>query len=106
MKSRDFCYWFQGYLELSQPVSIDAVKTEIIKRHLNMVFEHEIDPSHGDEEHQKKLKEIHKGKSLAEQLTGFSKDKIEEILKSGIEEDKIQTGGATLTSPFEAKMNC
>lgn len=47
MTSRDFCYWLQGYLEVSKDKSLDAETTEMVKRHLSLVFRHEIDPSFG-----------------------------------------------------------
>jgi hypothetical protein len=59
MTSRDFCYWLQGYFEVSQPQTIGKTETEMIQKHLNLVFKHEIDPSMGDEKHQQKLNEIH-----------------------------------------------
>lgn len=59
MKSRDFCYWLQGLFELQDPVELNAVQTSSIRRHLNMVFAHEIDPSMGDEAEQSKLNHIH-----------------------------------------------
>lgn len=63
MQSRDFCYWLQGFFEISNPESIDKDQVEMIKRHLHMVFEHEIDPSMGSKEHQEELKQTHeKGK--------------------------------------------
>lgn len=49
MTSRDFCYWLQGYFELNHA----------IRRHLSMVFKHEIDPSAGDTSHQAILNELH-----------------------------------------------
>lgn len=46
MKSRDFCYWLQGFFEIGGPgVTLDAEQITMIKKHLNMVFVHEIDPS-------------------------------------------------------------
>ena len=48
MNSRDFVYWLQGFMELADPKSINEKQTELIKRHLNMVFFHEIDPSFGE----------------------------------------------------------
>ncbi len=45
MKSRDFCYWLQGFFELSEYKTITAEQAEVIKGHLTMVFIHEIDPS-------------------------------------------------------------
>lgn len=44
MNSIDFCFWLQGYFEVSGAESIDKDRTEIIKNHLNLVFKHEIDP--------------------------------------------------------------
>jgi len=60
MTSKDFCYWLQGFFELSggeKPLTAPQVKQ--IKAHLNMVFKHEIDPSYGDKVHQATLQEIH-----------------------------------------------
>lgn len=50
MTSRDFCYWLQGFFELSDrpggqntPMTADQVAR--IQAHLTLVFKHEIDPS-------------------------------------------------------------
>lgn len=69
MTSRDFAYWLQGFFELNDIDKNKANVNEVlsreqvtcIKNHLNMVFKHEIDPSHGDKDHQKKLSDAHKG---------------------------------------------
>lgn len=61
MRSRDFCYWLQGYFEISQNTGLSKDQVECIKKHLNLVFKHEIDPEMGDEEHQNKLNQIHGG---------------------------------------------
>jgi hypothetical protein len=63
MTSRDFAYWLMGYFEISNPVTIDALETDMIKRHLALVFKHEIDPSMGENKHQQALDEIHNGSS-------------------------------------------
>jgi predicted ferric reductase len=56
MKSRDFCFWLQGYFELrNQEEPLYEGQLEIIKKHLNMVFIHEIDPSMPNP----KLDEVH-----------------------------------------------
>lgn len=47
MTSRDFCYWLQGVFEVANPKVLDEVQVELIKRHLSLVFLHEIDPSFG-----------------------------------------------------------
>jgi len=44
MNSVDFCYWLQGYFEISEAKTVNAAQVEIIKNHLNLVFKHEIDP--------------------------------------------------------------
>lgn len=67
MKSRDFCYWLQGYFELADPLdgvkksesSLTHQQIEKIKSHLAMVFAHEIDP--GFEKDREKLAIIHHG---------------------------------------------
>ena len=65
MKSHEFCYWLQGYFEIEecndipQKKGMTAEQTEMVKKHLALVFKHEIDPSYGDEDHQKELDEIH-----------------------------------------------
>lgn len=41
MKAQEFCYWLQGFFELQNPQSLDLKQTELIKRHLKMVFIHE-----------------------------------------------------------------
>lgn len=49
MRSRDFCYWLQGYFELIDevvgPITLSKTQVECIRNHLSMVFVHEIDPS-------------------------------------------------------------
>ncbi len=61
MKSRDFCFWLQGYLEITnhshEGLSADQLK--VISNHLNLVFKHEIDPSMSDPTG--KLQEVHDG---------------------------------------------
>ena len=62
MTSRDFCYWLQGYFEVSRNTSVDVQQTEAIKKHLAMVFKHEIDPSMPDPTGV--LQQIHDGKQV------------------------------------------
>jgi hypothetical protein len=38
MSPESFCYWLQGWLELSKATRVDAEPLEIIKRHLGYVF--------------------------------------------------------------------
>lgn len=61
MTSRDFAYWLQGFFEISGDdlKTIEASQLEQIKKHLSMVFVHEIDPSHGGPEQQAALNAVH-----------------------------------------------
>ena len=59
MTSQSFTYWLMGYFEIAKPERIGVDETEMIKRHLQLVFKHEIDPAMGDEKHQQVLNEIH-----------------------------------------------
>lgn len=59
MKSRDFVYWLQGFFEISGATSLNEQQTEQIKKHLKLVFAHEIDPAMGDKAHQDKLNAVH-----------------------------------------------
>ena len=61
MNSIDFCYWLQGYFEISEETpQLSPKQIEIIKNHLNLVFKHEIDDMYpGDKQ---ELQEIHDGK--------------------------------------------
>lgn len=48
MKCRDFCYWLQGFFEISPtPDEISEEQSRTIQRHLKLAFKHEIDPSMG-----------------------------------------------------------
>ena len=51
MTSRDFCYWLQGFFELTiddGEISVSKEQAKTIQNHLNLVFKHEIDPSMPD----------------------------------------------------------
>lgn len=74
MTSRDFAYWLQGLFELENPKTLNANQTALIKKHLAMVFKHEIDPSMGEEQHQNELNAIHN--SLGQTGGGGKQDTI------------------------------
>jgi hypothetical protein len=44
MNSVDFCFWLQGFFEISEQTNLSPRQIEIVKAHLNLVFLHEIDP--------------------------------------------------------------
>lgn len=49
MNSIDFCFWLQGYFEISGSKEISPDQAKIINAHLNLVFKHEIDPLRDDQ---------------------------------------------------------
>jgi len=55
MTSRDFCYWLQGFFEITkhgngeEALRLNIMQIDLIERHLALVFQHEIDPSFGPE---------------------------------------------------------
>ena len=59
MTAENFCYFLQGFLELSDHKTITPQQLKMIKGHLQLAFRDDIDPSMGDKEHQEKLNEIH-----------------------------------------------
>lgn len=66
MKTTEFCYWLQGFFEIDSVGSPNAVglspaQVDMIKRHLNLVFQHDIDPSYGPPEKQAQLQATHDG---------------------------------------------
>ena len=73
MKSRDFCYWLQGFCEIAEGralgatfrVSLDESQCDMVKRHLALVFQHEIDPliDGGDPATKAKLDATHSDRS-------------------------------------------
>lgn len=67
MNATDFCYWLQGFFELAsqsgsqEPITLSRQQVEVIRRHLNLVFAHDIDPKAGPPEYQAMLQQIHNG---------------------------------------------
>jgi len=59
--SRDFCFWLQGVFEVGGVKALDERQTDLVRRHLALVFVHEIDPSAGSAVAQQALNEIHQG---------------------------------------------
>lgn len=61
MTARDFCYWLQGYFEVTgdryDELSPDRV--EVVKKHLALVFAHDLDPQAGGPGEQAKLNHLH-----------------------------------------------
>lgn len=67
MNSRDFCYWLQGFFELSDTPemppgtyqTLTSGQMTTIKNHLAMVFKTEIDPTFGPAPMQSALDHLH-----------------------------------------------
>ena len=60
MTSRDFCFWLQGAFEIRGGTNaLSHEEVETIKKHLALVFKHEINPSMGGAAHQANLNAIH-----------------------------------------------
>lgn len=62
MRSRDFCYWLQGFFEVGGHEAMTAQQVASVKAHLALVFKHEIDPSidGGDPKKKAELDAIHR----------------------------------------------
>jgi hypothetical protein len=45
MKSIDYCYWLQGWLDLEKPTFIDIQQTQLIKTNLETVFKNDSTPN-------------------------------------------------------------
>lgn len=101
MTSRDFCYWLQGYFELytgnspSVMPALSAQQTDCIRRHLALVFAHEIDPSAGDEAHQAELNAIHEAGQA-----------MKEAVKAEVAEVVSKLPKPSPHGPFGPKLRC
>lgn len=45
MTSEQFCFWLQGMFEVTEPKTLNEHQTELVKKHLELVFIHEIGPT-------------------------------------------------------------
>ena len=64
MTARDFCYWLQGFVELTEanPApqgGLTPNQLAVVQRHLAMVFAHDLDPKAGPPAVQQKLNMTH-----------------------------------------------
>jgi hypothetical protein len=65
-----------GFFEVANPSTIGSKETELIKKHLALVFKHEIDPEMGDEQHQAELNAIHAPNKLGGYLIPTHEDGV------------------------------
>jgi hypothetical protein len=73
MTSRDFCFWLQGFMELGDlavaaqtqvsqvpgRLALSPDQVDCVRKHLALVFKHEIDPNMGPPKHQAALDALH-----------------------------------------------
>jgi hypothetical protein len=66
MKMESFCYWLQGYFELqladcndSLDEGLSGQQVDCIRKHLALVFAHDIDPKAGPQAVQDALNKVH-----------------------------------------------
>jgi len=69
MTATEFCYWLQGFFELTKishlrPDNLNEKQVEMIQNHLSLVFKHDIDPKAGPPAYQAELQLIHDGKIM------------------------------------------
>ena len=77
MTSVDFCYWLQGFFELSESEKLTEKQIEIIKNHLKLVFFYEIDPSYSsDPVVQETLQNLHDGNTIPVKPNRVNPDRI------------------------------
>lgn len=72
MKASEFCYWLQGYIEIGHDqmhqTGLNHDQMEVVKRHLALVFKHELDKTHGDEAEQAALNAIHSSQQSGDEI--------------------------------------
>lgn len=76
MKAVEFCYWLQGLFECAEPTALNEKQTDLIRKHLALVFAHEIDPSYGNEKVQKVLDAIHSAPETVPKFPPVAHDHI------------------------------
>ena len=82
MKASEFCYWLQGYFEISESSfnnnkkndsRLGSDQVEMIKRHLAMVFVHDLDPKQVEEKLQQiTMATFLKSEELIQTVTSFA----------------------------------
>lgn len=78
MNTIDFCFWLQGYFEISGTHDLSPEQVEVIKNHLSLVFKHEIDPLREKETTtpKKELDKAHSTHPLAHAFSGPKNDPL------------------------------
>jgi hypothetical protein len=103
MTSRDFCYWLQGFFELTgtnKALTKEQCKT--IRAHLAMVFAHEIDPSNGTPEHRATLQDLHDNVKVEDTKPPFGNNDF----AKRVEELREYFGPFQHSCPHDVKIMC
>lgn len=79
MKSRDFCYWLQGFFELSEIDSLSVEQVSIVARHLAMVVVHEGDRRMSFCHWLDGVLSMHEKSRLDEKATALVRSKLNEV---------------------------
>jgi len=59
VKASEFCYWLQGFFELTGEGRLTPPQVEMVRNHLAMVFIHDLDPKAGPPSVQQQLQSVH-----------------------------------------------
>ncbi len=57
MTTKQFAYWLQGFFEINDPQTINKEQTQIIKDHLNLVFD-KVTPNRNTKEESEEQEEV------------------------------------------------
>lgn len=68
MTTEQFAYWLKGFMEINRPTSIDAMQTQIIKDHLDLVFD-KVTPDRSNEINKIDLSDVKKPRPIREPRT-------------------------------------
>ena len=85
MTSRDFAYWLQGYFEIAEPKVLDVKATELVKRHLGLVFKYEKKPTMNFPIWLNGFLEIGKPDELNEAVLNIIKKELNSLFKHEID---------------------
>ena len=72
MTTEQFAYWLKGFMEINRPTSIDAMQTQIIKDHLDLVFD-KVTPDRSNEINKIDLSDVKKPRQKQSDNTNQNK---------------------------------
>lgn len=84
MQSQQFCYWLQGSFELNDTCEFSPQETQVIKEHLDMVFQYDHHPN-GFCQFLRGYMTISKPDMLDKQTTTLIRKELQKIFKNEID---------------------